>query len=682
MPRFRTAVVVVALAAIVPPGSAVAASSSAPRLAAVSGAPAAITPGGGLAVKYTIKGGRKPASAKLTARLEPAAASKKGAAIALRGTATVKVQRRQTVRGTLRLGLAHGRARAGRYVLKACLRAGKTSACRTVRTLTVRPEPSGVQAPGPSAAPATQSPATTTTPPPAPAAPAVLDLDAPANPVTVDPTLDTARAVTASIDTMGGTVEATGAHGERYRLDIPYGALLARTDITVTPLKSVGDLPFSGGLVAGAALAPDGLRFSEPVRLTITGAPAVAPDRETGFGYRGDGRDLGLVPMVRDAHQQAFDLMHFSAYGIAAGTDAERRAQLVRHTTDVEGRLQQVVATELQLDRAYQLTGAGRPADQATLDRAIVEYHDKVIQPLMAAAMDDVRLTPRALVKYLAWERQLSLLWGEDFLKDVRAARAKDFIKILHHAADYYYNKCLAGDPGALPVLLAWSRQLALLGADDDANQNSAVFEACARFEVDLETTIDQSEQGEDQTFHGHLTLDQVPFTLQGGFQVAADGLWHQDAFTITPKGAPDVGCWLDTSGFEPTGQAVGSIQLQVNWIEDVDGDEYQLQEADIADVGLNLAPFLTREDVHWGFCGSSTGQGGPRSWLGVTLAELHADEQPPGTFGWTVKNWTRAGNAAFVLTKDYQRTTLVDNFYPTTETTHITLRHTPASVD
>jgi hypothetical protein len=674
-PVLLAAAVLALPACVTATATATASASTAPRLTAVTGAPATVSPTLAFGVKYTIKGA---GTATLTGRLGN---------VALSGSAKVKVKRGKTAKGTLRLTLNRALPNGSKQTLKLCV-GGKT--CRTVRTVTIRPRATGAL-PGPKSAGAPvaaagvapAAPATPTTPAPPsgggptnpqPGAPAVLDLKAPANPVTVDPTPDTARAVTKTLDTMGGTIEADGPHGEHYKLDVPYGALLAPIAITLTPLKGVAGLPFSGGLVAGARLAPDGLRFTEPVRLTITGAPAVSSEAETGFGYRGDGRELAMVPMVKDAHVQAFDLMHFSAYGIASATEADRRAQLIRQTTDVEGRLSQLLANELQVDRNWQISGRGRRADQATMESAMRQYNDEVLGPLMQAALTDINVVPRALSKFLGWDRQLQMFFGKDFMKAERDARMQDFLNVVKAAAQHYFNKCLSGDPNVLPIILNISRQLQLLGLDDPSLE---VLDKCARFELDLETTIDQSNQGQKQTFHGHLTVDKMVFSLAGRFQEIGAGTWHQDSFTILPKGAPDVGCWLDTSGFEPTGVTSGLIQMDVNWIEDVDGGEYQLHEADIADIRLAYAPMITREEVHWGFCGGSTGQGGVRTWLGVALGDLHEDEKDPGMYGWVIKNWTRPNLSSFVLKKDYQRTKMIDN-YPTTESTHITLRHAP----
>lgn len=657
------------------------------KLTAVGAPPKSVRPGAVVSLTYAAVGTTKrPASATLSATMQAAG----GRPVTVLRKAIIKVRRGRATKGRVTLAIPRGQV-AKTYTLKVCLRVGRrAAACRTAGSFALGQEcgcapplPPGPKATTPAAAatapaPGPPSGAADTSHDPAPAD-EVFDASARPNPVTVDPTLDTARAVTQVVDTIGGTLEATGADGTRYTLEIPYMSLAARTPITMTPLRSVADLPFSGGLVAGVQLAPDGLRFAKPARLTITNAPHVAADREVPFSYRGDGRDLALAPLVQDPNAQAFDLQHFSAYGIASGTLAERRAQLIHVTDDVESQLQQIVAFEIATDRTNFWLHVGRPMDYDILRDAMGRYHDMVIKPLLEAAMTDVDLAARAMEKYLAWERQMELMFKDDLVAE-RAARRADFLKVVDNVAHHYYARCLAGDPGAIPVLLAFSRQIQLMPDSGSLPELQKVFEACAQFEVDVETTIDQAGQGpEDQRFHGHLTLPHVRLTLQGGFQVYGSGSWTQDAFTITPQGAPDAGCWLATSGFKTTdSHFVGPLVLGVNWIEDLDGEKYHLQEADIADVGLAFAPLQTYEEWHYGFCGGSTGQGGSQNWLGTTLDALHADERPAGATTWEIENWTRPSNDAFVLTKRYQRTKMVDNA-PTTEDTRITLRHTPA---
>ncbi|MDP9485439.1 MAG: hypothetical protein M3Q49_06555 [Actinomycetota bacterium] len=147
------------------------------------------------------------------------------------------------------------------------------------------------------------------------------------NPLTVTPTLQDERAVAKTIPTGGGTISATASDGTKFALSLPAGSLLSEQKITMTPVGQVGGLPMSGGLVAGVDLKPDGLQLHKPARLTITPpAGAEVPlSRQTGFSYHGGGEEFHLYAL-KGTEQLAFELSHFSAYGVGSATDSERAA--------------------------------------------------------------------------------------------------------------------------------------------------------------------------------------------------------------------------------------------------------------------------------------------------------------------------------------------------------------------
>ena len=95
------------------------------------------------------------------------------------------------------------------------------------------------------------------------------------HPKGVSVTLDNAKAATAVIPVTGGTLSATGADGSVFTLTIPDKALGGDEKVTMTPLIAVNGLPFSGGLVAGVQLEPDGLELFQMATLTIKPAKDV-----------------------------------------------------------------------------------------------------------------------------------------------------------------------------------------------------------------------------------------------------------------------------------------------------------------------------------------------------------------------------------------------------------------------
>lgn len=537
--------------------------------------------------------------------------------------------------------------------------------------------------PAPPAPPADQTPpaqpAPAPPPPPAPRPLPSFDFAATPNPVAVDPTADTGRAKSKYLDWQGGTVEATGADGAKYRLTVPQGALVDQTKITVTPLAKVDGLPFGGGLRAGAELSPGGLRFLKEAKLEIIGGPSIDPALETGFAYHGDGHDLHLAPMVRDPKVHGFTIQHFSAYGIAHATDAERRAQLVRTTQSTERQLEQIVAQELQLDRQHQLgLPGGAPMRIEVIEGALTAYHDQVLRPLMQAALTDDAMVGRAINRYLAWERSVVLMLGDDDLRAQRDARAADFRKVIENASARAFERCMAGHPEEFPVLLAWDRTTALLGIEVPSLVDR--MRKCARFELDLDTSIRQlQDHGADEgpeDWRGHLAAEDVQLVFQDSWRVAGEGVFDYDHFSVTiPPHEGGTGCWQGGGDWDRTGAIVASdLHADLNTLEDVDGDEYQLAAYDVADWRLTLSPLATREFIFWSDCGGSTGSGGFSMWLGIMFQELHEDTARPFA-PVEITGWSPAGPATWKV--EFDRTRTVQD-HATTEDTTFTLRHAP----
>ncbi len=68
----------------------------------------------------------------------------------------------------------------------------------------------------------------------------------------------------------GGTLSAETPDGSvHYQLDVPEGALPYEVEMDLVPLQEVKGLPFSGGLLAGVDIQPNGLSFSLPATLSI-----------------------------------------------------------------------------------------------------------------------------------------------------------------------------------------------------------------------------------------------------------------------------------------------------------------------------------------------------------------------------------------------------------------------------
>lgn len=91
----------------------------------------------------------------------------------------------------------------------------------------------------------------------------------PADPVDVTVALDASQAQLAVMTPAGGELTVQDAAGNRFTLHVPAGALLIDTQITMTPVASIDDLPLTNGMVGAVQFEPDGLFLYEDAILTI-----------------------------------------------------------------------------------------------------------------------------------------------------------------------------------------------------------------------------------------------------------------------------------------------------------------------------------------------------------------------------------------------------------------------------
>ena len=143
-------------------------------------------------------------------------------------------------------------------------------------------------------------------------------------PLAVTPTLDTPRAATATLTTDGGTLKATAADGTVFTLTIPKDAILDPQDISMTPVGSLSDLPFAGGLAGAVQLEPESIALVQSVTLVIATPASLSIDEQSPFCWSNLGKDFHLFPEALDVNTMTLVLDHFGGYGIARGSVAER----------------------------------------------------------------------------------------------------------------------------------------------------------------------------------------------------------------------------------------------------------------------------------------------------------------------------------------------------------------------
>ncbi len=169
-----------------------------------------------------------------------------------------------------------------------------------------------------------------------------------AAPESLEVVLESNRAVAVWVETGGEVIEATGSNGVLYRLTIPEGALLSRERITMTPIESIENLPFTGFL-GGVELEPDGLRLMRAANLEMIPPVSFDPSAYSGFAYAGNGENAHLVPVTTTSESIVFDLMSFSGYCAAEGTNESLQSMLPPPRCTAEWALREIAGIYRQL---------------------------------------------------------------------------------------------------------------------------------------------------------------------------------------------------------------------------------------------------------------------------------------------------------------------------------------------
>ena len=342
-----------------------------------------------------------------------------------------------------------------------------------------------------------------------------------ARPLSVEPVLDTTRAVTMSVGPFGGTIAATGADGTTFTLTVPEKALVGSQEITLTPVVSVGRLPLSKGLVGAVQIEPHGLQLKQPATLTIDPAREVPVGEQTGFLFEGDGSDFHLYPLGRE-RALTLRLMHFSTPGVGAGTDADRRAALDRMPVRTQAQYEQAISEVLRRERENQL-GGGDPNTNAAINQVVLlslGYYRDVVRPLVQRAFTDDAYAQQAISELVGWARQVELLGaGND--PEVRALLDRvfpDIERILRNAIDKSYKRCVKEhNLNNIARLVGLERAAQLLGINVPGALERAL--RCGRIELDFDSRITTKldNPGQNQSHSG-----------DGAFRVRADDLLFQ----------------------------------------------------------------------------------------------------------------------------------------------------------
>jgi hypothetical protein len=375
-------------------------------------------------------------------------------------------------------------------------------------------------------------------------------------PVTLHPRLDAARAVKQTISAAGGgTLTTISADGVVYTLTFPPGALLSDLAITMTPIAGIDGLPFSGGLVAGVQLEPDGLILFQPATLNLLLPNPVDPMLETPISYHGSGDGMYLYALRVDPAQTTFDILHFSGYALAQATTDERAAQLARTVKSTADDYAQQVSAILIQEREAELLGLGdnSGAWQQSVQQLAQDFYDRSIAPNLAAMASDCGSATALASTAFTWLHQAALLGLQvDRQSAAIQAAVNSGTAVCWRDA---WKRCRDNsDPTEGVNMIRYDRQLELLGGANLIDSNSTVEDMqCLQmhFTLDFNSKYVLPEYGPNllnisMQVHGRgIDLEYKPDAKHfesATVHVAWDGITYQSprgCSSITTAGPP-----------------------------------------------------------------------------------------------------------------------------------------------
>ncbi|WP_426572123.1 hypothetical protein [Aquihabitans sp. McL0605] len=200
---------------------------------------------------------------------------------------------------------------------------------------------------------------------------------------------DKGAAVTKTIGVEGGSIDLKAADGTAFAFEVPAGALGADTKITATPAE-LGGTDFDTALVM---FEPSGLFFHDQATLKITPPTEVPRARQLFFGISDDASQVVAAPADPKDTSTTMIVAHFSGWGLATVTDAQRSALLERQASDASDRIASEMATALDDARR----GGDEQSWQDQFEESAAKFEQEVLKPRLEAAGGSCEATKAAI---------------------------------------------------------------------------------------------------------------------------------------------------------------------------------------------------------------------------------------------------------------------------------------------
>jgi hypothetical protein len=346
---------------------------------------------------------------------------------------------------------------------------------------------------------------------------------APANPVTVTPTLDTAHAATQIITAAsGGTITATGADGSVFTLVLPANAILTDKPITMTPISSLAGVPSGSTFAAGVQLEPDGMALQQPATLTIQPATSIPAGQQSAFTYSGSGQDFHPYPLQLTTGL-TLQVLHFSGPHVGKRVTFGTPIQL---PTTPLGRFEAVAGDLVSQILAAQHANQNTDALYRQLAGEIQRFFDTVLMPDAKAAVNDPSQVDQAVQEFLTCRLFSSALSGtlrSQILAELNGL-SPTIAQAITNAYNGYFNACISqssfgGVTGRIALGSSMAHENDQYRRLYDINFPNYLAQLRACLIGSLQANVDLEANGQEGNFQFDLKVSapNVPLDLNQG---------------------------------------------------------------------------------------------------------------------------------------------------------------------
>jgi hypothetical protein len=388
-------------------------------------------------------------------------------------------------------------------------------------------------------------------------------------PLEASPVPETTQAATATIGSAGGALDATAADGTQFHLVIPAQAVPDGTQVTMTPISSLGAVG-SARFVAGVQLAPEGLVLIHAGTLTITPSHAVPIAGQIAYGYDGTGDDVHQVPLA-PTHAVVIPVDHFSGLGLLDAAAQAAEQALHSSGSTILDHYSALIGNEMWLVRNGYVSLDTAVADtQRLLQQALADLNAQEVPPGLND--DDAALKA---IKDLLTLAGVSGLLG-DKSGSMFAAVKPTVLKLHEGIYNRAQQKCANNDDlTQIPKIIDTDRSEELLLSSNDLYHGLEADYRCLRFQVQFDSLI----------------------TVQAGS--GGSGSWNleykaQPTVTVDLSGLPVVTGSAPGTYATASGTITGSDGTTVT-VQSGQGDTFTVKDLDLTvDPKHPVAPAIT----------------------------------------------------------------------------------------